>query len=170
MKKYKKILAGILAFVLVVSGIYFGNVDGSSVLAADTTEIVENSDYISIPYNQVNMETEIPTTDSEEYEDWIFAGWFTGEGCSKESALAETDKPDENCYAKFLPKEVLDVKVQTMDAYIQEGEVIAPNGAIRFVSSVDSLNYQYAGFHITYPDGTVKEHNIYKVLKKLIPM
>lgn len=167
MKKYKKILAGILAFVLVVSGIYFGNVDGSSVLAADTTEIVENSDYISIPYNQVNMETEIPTTDSEEYEDWIFAGWFTGEGCSKESALAETDKPDENCYAKFLPKEVLDVKVQTMDAYIQEGEVIAPNGAIRFVSSVDSLNYQYAGFHITYPDGTVKEHNIYKVLKKI---
>jgi len=166
MKKCKRIFAGIMALVLIVTGLYFVDPEGNEVLAAETTQAVENKDYLALPYDQVNLGT-IPTAKSTEYADWLFAGWFTGEGCSKESALAEVDTPNENCYAKFLPKEVLDVKVQTMDAYVKEGEIEAPNGAIRFVSSVDSLDYQYAGFHITYPDGSTKEHLIYQVQKKI---
>ena len=58
---------------------------------------------------------------------------------------------------------MLDVKIQTADTIVAEnGEVKAPNGAIRFVSSVDSLDYQSVGFRI---DG--EDHEFDKVYGKI---
>ena len=158
MKHSKRFIAGVLALLIVFSGVYLGNNKSLEAQAANISgDRIEQSDYVAISYNQVNLGT-VPTPKSAEYKEWLFAGWFTGEGCSEESALSQTDTPDESCYAKFVPSDLLAVKVQTINQPVHDRNVYAPNGMIRFVSSVDSLDYRNVGFEITDSKGTVTKH------------
>lgn len=70
---------------------------------------------------------------------YLFAGWYQDEDCK--TALEATDKTGE-AYAKFVYKDVLGVKAQLVSGTNFSTEV----ADIRFVSTVDSLNYQEVGF------------------------
>lgn len=85
------------------------------------------------------------------YKDYLFAGWFTDQACEKESAIAADAKTVETAvYAKFVPRYVLDVKAQ-VSANLTNGELTDDGtGAIRFVTSIDTLNYSQVGFNISY--------------------
>lgn len=80
-----------------------------------------------------------------EYQDMLFAGWYNEEG----KALKK-DEVATSYYAKFLPKEVLEVKAQ-----LKLGDGVSANDAsgsteMRLVTTVDdSLDYMEVGFIVT---------------------
>ena len=81
------------------------------------------------------------------YEGYIFSGWYTASTCTKKQALADTvtsENIGENtlAYAKFVPKEILGVRAQVTASTGYASD----KTNIRFVTSVDSANYQAVGF------------------------
>ena len=74
-------------------------------------------------------------TDADNMDGYVFAGWFTDKDCTK--ALKGTG----SAYAKYVDKAVLTVKAQVN----QDN-----NADIRFVTTVDSLDYKLVGFEIEF--------------------
>lgn len=117
------------------------------------------------------------TYTAPEYKNYLFAGWFTDQACGEESAIATDAKTVETTvYAKFVPRYVLDVKAQ-VSANLTNGELTDDEtGAIRFVTSIDTLNYSQVGFEISYDkrDGngvqnkTSASNKVYKELFAII--
>ena len=66
---------------------------------------------------------------------YVFAGWFTDKDCT--APLTGTGA----AYAKYVDKNVLTVKAQVNQN---------TNNAIRFVTTVDSLDYKLVGFEIVF--------------------
>lgn len=104
-----------------------------------------------------------------EYEDYIFAGWYTDEKCNVavSQQLVGTKITDENkaAYAKFVPKQVLSVNAQ-----IPSGtEFSSETSNIRFVTTVDSLRYQEVGFDFVIK-GVKLNAKTTKVYKRLYAM
>ncbi len=94
------------------------------------------------------------TYTAPEYKDYLFAGWFTDQACGKESAIAADAKTVETTvYAKFVPRYVLDVKAQISAHLSDTNPTDDGTGAIRFVTSIDTLNYSQVGFNISYDKG-----------------
>ena len=85
-----------------------------------------------------------------EKEDKIFAGWFDDENYSTPH-MGNTGL----AYAKFIDEEVLTVKFQTRGSGSNAE-------AVRFVSTVDSMDYQIVGFKFT---GTYGDINISEKIK-----
>lgn len=83
--------------------------------------------------------------EAPEYGDMLFAGWYDAEG----NALGINDTATSYC-AKFLPKEVLQVKAQ-----LKLGEGVSATDAsgtteMRLITTVDeSLDYMEVGFIVT---------------------
>ena len=76
-------------------------------------------------------------------EGYIFAGWYGDAGCNKESALSSEDTTG-SAYAKFVDKNMLTVKAQ-----VTAGTTDTSSSTnIRFVTSVNDLNYKRIGFKI----------------------
>ena len=73
--------------------------------------------------------------DAADMDGYVFAGWFTDKDCTK--ALKGTG----SAYAKYVDKAVLTVKAQVN----QDN-----NADIRFVTTVDSLDYKLVGFEIEF--------------------
>ena len=75
------------------------------------------------------------------YTDYLFAGWYADENC-------ETPKDDSytngEAYAKFVHKDVLGVKAQVISGTNFNTE----QADLRFVSTVDSLDYLEVGFNL----------------------
>ena len=78
---------------------------------------------------------------------YVFAGWFTDEACTAVSALTSTDTTTQTAYAKFVPEEVLTVKAQLKDVS-DDADGLAKTRDIRFLTTVDSLNYSLMGFKV----------------------
>ena len=76
-------------------------------------------------------------------EGYIFAGWYSDAGCSKASALSSEDITG-TAYAKFVDKNMLTVKAQVTAGTTATS--LSTN--IRFVTSVNDLNYKRIGFKI----------------------
>ncbi len=115
---------------------------------------------------------------------YLFAGWYTTDELpeSDEEAVeyaVEDSVPEgtEIVYALFVPDDVLTVKAQVsvhlIDSSVDVNEESATydeKGAIRFVTSVDSLLYKQVGFEISYvKDGVEKKatsasNKVYKEL------
>lgn len=93
-------------------------------------------------------------TDADKMDGYVFAGWFTDKDCTK--ALEGTG----SAYAKYVDKAVLTVKAQ-----IKNGAATAETTSMRFVTTVDSLNYKSVGFVINKVDKTFKTvySNLYVV-------
>lgn len=82
---------------------------------------------------------------------YVFGGWYSGE---QEGDYLTAEMIDTNTdgnidftgtvYAKFVPAQVLSVKAQNMAGT----EVDTPSTSVRVISSMDSANYQRAGFDI----------------------
>ena len=118
------------------------NEDGSVVIAYD--EAIIGEDAVSAP---------------EDYKDYLFAGWYTDASCK--TAIKDAAQVTESSYALFKPSSILDVKIQITDAIVTEGtdeETTKYNDkyVIRFVSSVDCLDYKKVGFVVESTDGTYK--------------
>ena len=92
--------------------------------------------------------------DADDMDGYVFAGWFTDADCTK--ALEGTG----SAYAKYVDKAVLTVKAQ-----IKNGAATAETTSMRFVTTVDSLNYKSVGFVINNVDKTLKTvySNLYVV-------
>ena len=83
--------------------------------------------------------------DADDMDGYVFAGWFTDADCTK--ALEGTG----SAYAKYVDKAVLTVKAQ-----IKTDAATAESTSMRFVTTVDSLNYKSVGFVINNVDKTLK--------------
>jgi len=95
------------------------------------------------------MEKTYPTK-----EGYVFAGWWKGvtEGATdvKDTNLTAVSKSttEGSAWAKFVPEEVLSVKVQISPSLpeVDENE----NVSLRLVTTVDSLKYSEVGFKVRF--------------------
>lgn len=72
----------------------------------------------------------------------VFAGWYTDEECTNP---LEEDVVEGEAYAKYVNADTLSAKAQ-----VTAGTTAASEKAdIRFISTVDTLDYQKVGFYIT---------------------
>lgn len=134
MKQMKRVVAMLLALLLIVAGCYTASWEGENVYASDTTgvyEIVETTN----------------TTDADldgipEKEGYLFAGWYQDTDCTLETAVKTAA---ESTYVKFVKEDILSVKMQISNSEIKDGDKTAYR-AIRLISSVDSLVYSEVGF------------------------
>ena len=79
---------------------------------------------------------------------YAFAGWFKDKTCTPGQALRAEDGTID-AYAKFVDRKILTVK-----SMVPTGTNAEDNSAsIRFVTTVDSLNYREAGFSIALDNG-----------------
>lgn len=153
----KKIVAGILAFSLIIGGIYFVAPEASEAKAETTEETTEQIAYVTEAYtgdeDVQKVQTYLENKDVVEarettHDGWLFAGWFTDEYCTTPVTAVSEDIT--TYHAKFVEPDVLSVKLQ-----ITKGtEASSPTTNMRLVSSVDSLDYAQAGFEVYY-DNTV---------------
>ncbi len=79
---------------------------------------------------------------------YAFAGWFKDETCTLEQALNAEDETTD-AYAKFVDRKILTVKSMVPTGTKAEDT----SASIRFVTTVDSLNYREAGFSIALDNG-----------------
>lgn len=96
-------------------------------------------------------------------EGYVFAGWYTDEECK---TPIEKGVKTGSGFAKFVPDHVLRVKTQVSANLLTPDPIDDTQGAIRFVTSVDSLQYNEAGFYITV-GGTENIYSNNKVYGKL---
>lgn len=74
---------------------------------------------------------------------YVFAGWFTDKDCKTPLTTGIKLNQNNPAYGKFVDADVLTVKTQL---YVDKAE---SNASIRFVTTVDSLNFQRVGFEIS---------------------
>ena len=139
----KKIIVSVLTLVLVIIGICFGMTDGNEALAAGT-----NGNFVSEKYTDLSIleEKELPIC-SDTTKEWLFAGWYKDQAC--ETAYTGINSSVTEAYAKFVPAEVLSVRLQ-----LSEGTNSENPTNMRLVSSVDSLNYRKVGFEVYFNGAT----------------
>lgn len=85
----------------------------------------------------------VPKPSSENYKDWLFAGWYVDKECSQ--IISDKSNVSGKKYAKFVRPEVLTVKAQILAGTTAE----SASTSIRFLSTVDSLKYKQVGFEIS---------------------
>ena len=95
--------------------------------------IADSNAAVVVEYSNATAGTK--PTDAADMDGYVFAGWFTDKDCTK--ALKGTG----SAYAKYVDKAVLTVKAQVN----QDN-----NADIRFVTTVDSLDYKLVGFEIEF--------------------
>ncbi len=83
----------------------------------------------------------------EQLDGYVFAGWFREESCDKSTALKQGENSG-SAYAKYVPEEVLGLKAQVVNTLRDNNTQNDEIGAMRFVTSVDSLDYAKVGFII----------------------
>lgn len=139
-KNTKKILAFFLALILSISGMAWADVEGSKVQAAT---VAEDGSYVALDKNEVTWsgETGEAPVAANAYAGWLFAGWFTNATCTSKHAITDVANVGDDSFAKFVRPDTLNVKIQISGTANYNG-----NYVIRFVSSVDSLNYKNVGF------------------------
>jgi hypothetical protein len=127
---------------------------------------------IAVPYSMVDKTGEVPTLDST-FGRYLFAGWYASAGCTKDVALGNSTNLPTDCYAKFIPQEVLNVKAQVSTSKLTSGEK-AGNWVMRFISAVESLNYKEVGFEVLYDDngvwrakGTSSSDTVYERIRSI---
>ena len=159
----KKVLIGLLALLLVISGICFYNADSSEVLAA-AGDVTTGDGFIAVEYDDLKdyrkSSGNVAPTAPSAYKSYIFAGWYEDEACQK--VYKDVSADTTLAYAKFVPANVLSVKVQLKSGTTDKSE----STNMRLVSSVDGTNYQEVGFEI-YFDGattpiTTRSTKVYK--------
>lgn len=158
----KKMMAGVMATALVVSGMI---VMPKTVEAAERTDVYEDK----IVYEDKDLDntayniTEYWSKDSKKVPTkagYFFGGWYvagaeagTYEALSEEDAAKATS--DTSVYAKFVPSYVMSVKAQNEagtkkgdDVVNAEDDSKSDYTSLRVVSAVDSDDYQKVGFKI----------------------
>ena len=162
MKKMKKISLVVLAVALVIFGVTYVGTKADEVKASATLVMSEDKSYGTLTKDEalatINANDDLTGNDIPNYEGYLFAGWFADENgvCSLDTAVSSKD---DATHAKFVKEDTLSVKMQIVDAgKVQD----ATNGAIRFISSVDSLDYSQVGFKVDGTDYPVVDNVVYE--------
>lgn len=115
--------------------------------------IADSNAAVVVEYSNATAGT--APADAADMDGYVFAGWFTDADCTK--AFTGTNA---KAYAKYVDKAVLTVKAQ-----IKNDAATAESTSMRFVTTVDSLNYKSVGFVINNVDKTLKTvySNLYVV-------
>ena len=87
---------------------------------------------------------------------YLFAGWYADKEC-RTSPIQTASEASGKVYALFVDDDVLSIKAQISANLLDEKTDNDDTGSIRFVTTVDSLKYMEAGFHVSFDkdgDGT----------------
>ena len=139
----KKIVIGLLTLIFVISGICFYSADKGEVLAA-AGDVTTGDGFVAVEYNDLKDYIKSDGNIAPEYTNYIFAGWYQDAKCEKVYSNVTADTT--LAYAKFVPENVLSVKVQLKEDATSE----SASTNMRLVSSVDSANYAKVGFEVYY--------------------
>lgn len=125
----------------------------------DSEVITGDNGSVFLSYSNVDRTGNIPVSAMEDYNDYLFAGWYTNAIDEEKYAIKNAEDITELCYAKFVPADILDTKVQVTNRIVtgetsEENVKYNGNYVIRFVSSVEGLNYRKVGFKVTAKDGS----------------
>ena len=142
----------------------------STVLAIDLLSDTSTEDYYIVKHMDVSPYRADLTAGSYKIPEcpdgYIFAGWFTEKSCELEEALPKTTTTG-SAYAKFVPADILGLKVQVSSNLANEVITDDETGNIRFVTSVDSLNYSKVGFKIQRGTGSLEDRASSEVYESL---
>lgn len=132
------VLALVLGFHIDVNEVRAESTNSENIIACDGgTFHVE-------PFSADNAKIDGETIpESTEQPDWLFAGWFLDDTCKQ--AVKQKIADVETYYAKFVPAEVLGVKLQ-----VRHDAAYSDTTNMRIVSSVDSLDYASVGFEVYF--------------------
>lgn len=174
----KKLLAIVLVFAMLAP--IMGNL-GTNIGFVQAAEEEESVGYVIVPSSAVSITEPADETQPKimsikendetygQYADYLFAGWYTDEAATTAAASGET-----GAYARFVPADVLSTKVQVTNGIVTNttNETYKDKYVMRFVSSVDSTDYKYAGFELSYEDEATNEtvtlvSKTYKVFKRI---
>lgn len=156
MKSIRKstiVFASVIMLSLMVSIIFLGN-------RVEAKEL-ENGG-VSVEYKSV--EEYYGKTAPTYQKGYVFAGWYEDEECSTAYVQKEGETL-EGYYAKFVPESVLSVKAQNETSLLDTVLSDDATGQIRFVTSVDSLNYKVVGLHIEGKIGNTNLNKDYAISK-----
>ena len=146
----KIVIAAIFAIGMIIP--MFSNV--MAVNAAD-------SDYQIVYYTATDAKGYLDgdkVTYPADVEGYLFAGWYKNEehGDIQNAIVSSDDVPESGAYALYVPEGVLGIRAQLSGNLTDSESGNDETGAIRFVTSVDSLNYKDAGFFFSF-EGSSKE-------------
>ncbi len=141
----------------------------SNVMAVNAAD----SEYQMVSYTAADAKKYLDgdkSTYPADKDGYLFAGWYKNEehGDIQNAIVSSSDVPESGAYALYVPKEVLGIQAQLSKNLTDNKSDNDETGAIRFVTSVDSLNYKDAGFFFRFEGGSteVKRSN-QKVSRKL---
>lgn len=150
-KKMKRVVTWVLVVCLGIIG--FSLLGVKSVKASEETgsEKKVEWEYLNVAeYREGRTQKNFKAPEKDGY---VFAGWYT----QKEGTTSiEEDFKTGMAYAKFVPEEILSVKAQLIKELLEPNGEKNNGGAIRFVTTVDTLQYTKIGFYITI-NGTTAE-------------
>ncbi len=160
----RKLAAGTLALALTLTGVCVWSGEAAEAQASEVTEQdtwvhTEQLDISSYRTEEGNYTAPKPTDST--HKDWLFAGWYMEENCT---TAVGADVVEGECYAKFVPAEVLSVKCQIQAGITDE---TTENGKLRIVSTVDTLNYQNVGFEIRIEGGGSLHYETKEVYQRI---
>lgn len=115
-----------------------------------------------VEYNDVADVGETP----EEKTGYVFAGYFSSDEVMDSTTALSSDYTSGKVYAKYVPEEILGVRVQVSSKLWNTDTTDDETGAIRFVTSVDTKDYSEVGFIINIggKDNYKANKYIYKTL------
>lgn len=162
--KGSKIAMFMLTLCMTVS-MFVVNVSAADESTDNCARIVEEYNYDdAAAYIDDNDEFTYPTKDG-----YLFAGWYTDEECDMNSYWGQQE-PGDTVYALFVPSHILDVKAQISANLLNSSTEDNSKASIRFVTTVDTLLYNEAGFEVSYKKGDVTKNatsSSNKVYRKL---
>lgn len=141
----KRILTGVIAATLVVTGLYLVPREAE---AADAVTVITAKGQTYIEQREVDgyIGEKAPKPVTEEYANWLFAGWYEDAACTS-TPITDTSYTGAY-YAKYVPEEVLSVKYQVST----DTSADAASSSMRLVSTVDGKLYSKVGFIIEIDD------------------
>ena len=163
MRKIKRISAILLAMMIVLTGIYLAPEQVQEVQAADaaTTYVVIDKDDTSVTQDGVVVKES--ASNYETYANYLFAGWLKQDADTEE--YVATTEAKEATHAKFVSRDTLSVKFQIASNAVTDTDAndnpITADSAIRFISSVDSLDYSQVGFRVEGNNYPVQDNKVF---------
>lgn len=167
----KNFIAGFIAVALLVSGVCFFGTDSGLVMASDSKVKTEDGGYAVKSYSATDFVKfrgdtytypKLTAADGSDYQEWLFAGWFTDETC-KTSVGSDAKTAEGNVYAKFVDADLSYIKCQVTPGT----DVASEQAHMRVISTVDSKYYSETGFYITYKDRGAKKYPTDNVYRRL---
>ncbi len=145
MRKENKIIAGLLAAMLMTASVSVTAPEVQAANTGSTVEVKTKIEYVDMTQNYADYfgkQDNIPTKDG-----YVFGGWFTDN--SGGTVIKTTDEAGTSAkvYAKFVPAHVLSVKAQIY-SNTERTENTSGRTNVRLVTSLDCKEYQNAGFDI----------------------